>query len=74
MKMNYDGADTTRKSLRVGINSTLIDTSAVAGLLMDKGIFNEEEYLSALVDAAEAEKARYEHEIERLTGTAVTLV
>lgn len=51
--------DTTLKHLRVGVNSSLVDSSALAKLLMEKGLFSYREYAEALATAAEDELARY---------------
>jgi len=74
-KMELGGDQTTTpKHLRVGINSALVDCSAVAGLLIRKGLFTEEEYLEALADAAERERDSYEAELSVRLGKPVTLV
>lgn len=52
--------DKTTKSLRVGVNSCLVDFTALAQLLIKKGIIHEDEYLESLAEAAEAEVKRYE--------------
>lgn len=46
-RMTIDPSECIPKHLRVGVNSVLVDVSAVARLLMDKGIFTELEYLTA---------------------------
>lgn len=48
------------KHLRVGVSSALIDMSAIAGLLIRKGVFTEIEYVEALAEAAEREVNTYE--------------
>lgn len=64
---------TTPKHLRVGINSALVDGSALAELLMAKGIITSDEYLEAIAVGMEREKARYEQILSRRTGTRITL-
>jgi hypothetical protein len=59
-KMNVDPAETTPKHLRVGVNSAMVDTSAMATLLIAKGVITEQEYVAAVADAMEREKALYE--------------
>lgn len=61
------------KHLRVGVNSALIDASAVAKLLIDKGIITAVEYYETLADLAEAEKARYETDLSARKGIKITL-
>lgn len=64
---------TTPKHLRVGLNGALADQGALAKLLIAKGIFTEAEYLEAVADAAEAERARYEQILTERFGKPVTL-
>ena len=52
--------DGTPKHLRVGINSTLVGQAAIAGLLIERGLFTLDEYEKALADEMEAEVRRYE--------------
>ena len=60
------GADA--KHLRTGINACLVDSGAIGKLLIDKGIFTQDEYLAAVADAAEAELARMTEHVRRVTG------
>jgi hypothetical protein len=73
MEMNYRSQPTEPKHLRVGINSAMVDHSALAKILIDKGIITDAEYMKALADAMEAEKLRYEKHISELVGRKVTL-
>jgi fructose/tagatose bisphosphate aldolase len=68
MKINYDPSDTSPKHLRVGVNSAMVDNSALAWLLIRKGIISEEEYFEALASQMEQEKEMYEHEINEHFG------
>jgi len=63
----------TLKHLRVGVNSALITASAVARLLIDKGVFTEAEYWAKLADLAEEEKAAYERRLTEHFGRPITL-
>lgn len=63
---NQAGAD--HKHLRTGINACLVDSSAVAQLLLAKGVFSEEEYFKALADAAELEVQRLTARMRKRTG------
>lgn len=65
--------DTTPKHLRVGVNSCLVDSSALACLLIGKGAISEAEYVSALALSAEREKASYEDRLSRLFNKTVRL-
>jgi hypothetical protein len=72
MKMNHDGGpqrgETSPKHLRVGVNSAMVEHSALVRLLMAKGVITEDEYLTALADAMEAEKRLYETELRDHIG------
>jgi hypothetical protein len=59
-KMGIDPAETSPKQLRVGVNSAMVEHSALAFLLIGKGVITEEQYFTALADAAEREQALYE--------------
>jgi hypothetical protein len=63
-----NGAGADSKHLRTGINSCLVDSSAVAGLLMRKGVFDEGEYMQALAIAAEEELATMTTRLRERTG------
>jgi len=54
------GAGATPKHLRLGINSALVDSGALARLLMQKGIITREEHLEMLAKVAEEEVKIYE--------------
>lgn len=67
-KMHYDPSDTSPKHLRVGVNSAMVDTSAIAGLLIAKGVITEAEYSTAIADAMERERDTYQQEISNHFG------
>lgn len=48
------------KHVRVGVNSAMSQQGALARLLIAKGLFTQGEYMAAMADAMEAEKAMYE--------------
>ena len=56
--IEYDptGAAGNPKHLRVGINSILVDHGALAHLLIERGVFTEDEYMAALATYAEREQ------------------
>lgn len=61
VKMEHDpSGETTAKHLRVGVNSAMVDTAALAELLVEKGIFTEDEYHAALARAMERERDLYQ--------------
>jgi hypothetical protein len=60
MNMPVPQAATEPKHLRVGINNTLVQHTAVIKLLMEKGIITLDEYWKTLADEMEAEVQRYQ--------------
>lgn len=60
MMMNIDPSETTPKHLRVGINSAMVETSTIVGLLIEKGIITSDEWKAALTKEMNAEVERYE--------------
>lgn len=72
-KMAYDAKDTTPKHLRTGVNSALVQHSALVLLLMRRGVISEDEYWAAVADAAEEERVRYEQWLTERVGTPVHL-
>ncbi len=72
-KMQFDAADTTPKHLRVGVNSALVSSSALAELLIAKGIITKSEVLTAMADGMEEEAIRYEQLLTEHYGTQVKL-
>lgn len=51
------------KHLRVGVDSAKAEQGALATLLIEKGVITGDEYVAAMADAMEREKAMYEAEI-----------
>lgn len=58
----------TAKYLRVGLSGCLVDMSAIALLLIEKGAFTRLEYFKALARAAEQEKSRLTEDARRRSG------
>jgi len=56
---------TSPKHLRVGVNSAMVEHTALVKLLVEKGILTEEEYITSQADAMEAEVALYEERANR---------
>ncbi len=74
--MNYpDRKDVDPKHLRVGVNSSMVQSSALVDLLMKKGIITGEEWYGQLADCMEAEANTYQREITKRLGgeTKITL-
>lgn len=73
MKMNYDPTECTSKHLRVGVNAAMCDASAMARLLIEKGLITEDEYDAAITAEMAREVARYEAWLTARIGTTITL-
>lgn len=75
MEMNHDPASTEPKHLRVGMNSAHVTNSAIAGLLIEKGVFTLDEYEAAVASAMETEAEAYRQRIQDHFGgdTTITL-
>jgi len=61
------------KHERTGINTALVEISAVAKLLIDKGVFTEQEYWQKLCEHMEHEVKRYEKLLTERLGMVVKL-
>jgi len=73
IKMQHDPSETQPKHLRVGVNSAMCDSAALAGLLIAKGLITEAEYLQAVTDEMEREVGRYEEWCREHIGPNVHL-
>ncbi|HKV68355.1 MAG TPA: hypothetical protein VJN72_09715 [Gaiellales bacterium] len=56
------------KHLRTGVNIAMTESGALAGLLVEKGLITEREYVTALVGGMEREVARYEQMLTKHYG------
>jgi hypothetical protein len=68
-----DRMHTSPKHLRVGVNSSLMETGVLTHLLVKKGIITFKEFLTNLAEMAESEKARYEEQLSERIGLNVRL-
>ncbi|HEY6965852.1 MAG TPA: hypothetical protein VI229_00160 [Burkholderiales bacterium] len=68
-----EAAAANPKMLRTGVNSALVDSSALARLLIRKGTIGREEYFRVLADAMEEEVRRYEKKLSEERGVKITL-
>ena len=68
-----DGKETTPKHLRTGINSAMVEHSAVLQVLLKKGVVTEAEYYESLCEMMRKEVQLYEEAIEKATGKKVLL-
>ena len=59
-------AATEPKHLRVGVNSALVETSALARLMFRKGLVTAVEYYDTLIEAWEQEVDSYRERIKRI--------
>lgn len=66
-----DHRNQTPKHLRTGIDLSKSDMGGLARLLIAKGVFTEEEYLTAIADAAEAEADAYDDELSVRHGVNI---
>jgi hypothetical protein len=72
-KLELDGSETTTKHLRAGVNSAMVEHAALAHLLIEKGLIDDVEYMSALADAMEREVRMYERWLTDRLGISVRL-
>lgn len=73
MEKDPNGAATTPKHLRVGVNMAMVEHSALALLLMKKGIITDVEYYEMLIVQATAEKEKYELVLSQMYGGSIKL-
>lgn len=71
--MMHHGDAHTPKHLRVGVNSSLINSSALGHLLIKKGIITEEEYWQEIVNMLEAEVKDYQEKLSKIMGANIKL-
>jgi hypothetical protein len=77
MGIGWNSQDTTPKHLRVGVNAAMSDHGALVKLLIDRGVFTEQEYTIAIADAMERERDSYTRKVEDHygpNGPKITLV
>lgn len=73
MEMQRGARNTEPKHVRVGVNSALVDSSALAELLIAKGVITHDEYAEALAAGMEREVSTYEQRLSEQLGTNITL-
>jgi hypothetical protein len=54
------------KHVRVGINSAMVEHSALALILLRNKVISREDYLEALAEAMESEAASYETRVQKI--------
>lgn len=72
-KMHIAPEETEPKHLRVGVNMAMVESAALAGLLMEKGVFTEAEYRQALIAMLQREVGSYETFLSNHYGRKITL-
>lgn len=72
-EIEIDSSQASPKHLRVGVNSAMLQQSALVRLLIAKGVFTWAEYFAALADAAEAERDLYAGRLSAHYGRSITL-
>lgn len=73
-KMERDPSETTPKHLRVGVNAAMRDHSSLVQLLIEKGVFTEEEYYKAIADGMELERDMYQAWLNSHLGSTTTKI
>ena len=75
MEMQIGGRAHEPKHLRVGVNSAMVEGSALVQLLIEKGLFTKEEWARALAVSMENEVRSYEARLSQsLGGQKITLL
>lgn len=64
---------TEPKHLRVGVNSSLVNSSALGELLIAKGLITELEYVQAMRDGMAREVETYQQRLSEHYGRTITL-
>jgi hypothetical protein len=73
LDLNANDDSLNPKHLRVGVNSAMSDHGALVKLLIDKGIFSEQEYMKVIADFMEREKESYERKHSQRLGRPIKL-
>ena len=72
--MRYDEKEIQEKALRVGVNSAMVEHSALAQILISRGIITDIEYMRHLALAMESEAESYRERCKFHMGKDVELV
>jgi hypothetical protein len=72
-ELELDPSPGTPKHLRVGVNSSMVEHSALTRLLITKGVITWAEYYGALADAMETERDLYAARLSAHFGRPITL-
>jgi hypothetical protein len=72
-ELEIDPSGGTPKHLRVGVNSAMVEFSALVKLLIAKGVIDEAEFMKELADGMERERDSYQERLTAHYGRPVTL-
>ena len=72
--LRLDGAEGTPKHLRTGLNILFCEHSALVMLLIEKGIFTEDEYFDSVNKVLAQEVSSYESKLSNHYKTNIRLV
>jgi hypothetical protein len=61
-------AEVEPKFLRVGVNSAMVETTAIARLLFRKGVFTAAEYWETMLECWREEVDRYQQRVKAIDG------
>lgn len=74
MQEHADGSDDgSPKHLRVGVINSFAAVTALVNLLIERGVFTQDEYVAATADAMENEVVSYEERLTRAHGVNIHL-
>lgn len=71
--MEYDPHETEPKHLRVGVNSAMVETSAIVQMLISKGVCTLKEFEGFLQKEMNNEVDRYEAQLKEHYGADIKL-
>lgn len=69
----FNDGPTSGKHLRTGLDAQMSEFASLVQLLVAKGVFSEQEYFDASLQALRDEVARYERRLSDRYGIAITL-
>lgn len=75
LRLDSEPVHVNPKSLRIDVNSAMVEHAALVGMLLDGGVFTKLQYFTALAEAMERERDSYRLWANRRfdTTTNVTL-
>lgn len=73
IELQFDSSSGSPKHLRTGLNLALVMQGTLVRLLIEKGVFTEQEYERALLVGVENEKHAYEARLSERFGKDIRL-